>query len=255
MDKIKATFKKYQNPIFIILGLLLIFFVWWLISFIINKPLLPNPIDTFIYLFSVLGFGETYLALLGTLGRMIFSFALSFILGAILGSLAGFYKWIHSLLKPLILILRTLPTAAAVLSLIVLLKPFWTPVIVTALVIFPIVYEAFVSGINNVDDYIVDAIKLDGANHFQSYFGVYLPASKPYIVLAIIQSLGLGMKVSIMAEILAPSENLNSLGRLIHYASQIADIKAILAYSILAIAIIAIIDIGFHYLKKKLKTN
>lgn len=255
MNKFKATFKKIQNPLFIFLGLLFIFFTWWIVALIINKTLLPSPIDTFSTLFSLLGIKDTYLALLGTLGRMLFAFTLSFIVGAVLGTLAGFYKWFHSFLKPLILILRTLPTAAAVLALIVLLKPFWTPVIVTSLVIFPIIYEAFVSGIRNVDETILDALKLDGAKHRQSYLSVYIPASGPYIILALVQSLGLGMKVSIMAEILAPSENINSLGRLINYAFQIADIKTILAYSMLAIFIIAIIDLGLHHLKKRLKVK
>lgn len=253
MIKLKAFFKKFKNPIFVFLGLLFIFFLWFVTSLLVNSTLYPGPIDTFVELFALLGNGETYLAVLGTVGRMLIAFAISFVLGAIFGTLAGYFKWFHTFLKPLILILRTLPTAAAVLILVVLLKPAMTPIIVTCLVIFPIIYEAFVSGINNVEEPIIDSLKIDGGTGFKSYFKIYLPASASYIILAVVQSLGLGMKVSIMAEILAPSERIASLGRLINYEYQLAEIKPILAYSIIAIVIISIIDIALHIIRKKLK--
>jgi len=252
-NKLKNLSKDKKILIYTILGVILLFFFWWALAAIINSTLFPTPIKVIPIFFSYLGKGSTYLAIGGTFLRLLISFLISLILGAILGILAGYFYRVEAILKPLITFLRTLPTAAVVLILVVLLKPAWTPIIVSTLMMFPLFYQAFMDGVKNIDKDLKDELEVSNATPMNSLFKVYIPLISPYIFLAMIQSLGLGMKVSIMAEILAGSNTISGLGRMIQVEYLDANSANVIALSLIAIFIIVLIDIAFHFLKKGYK--
>lgn len=255
IKKLKELDKSKKIIIYTCAGVLLVFFIWWIIAAIVKSPNFPTPIEIIPIYFSFLGKGDTYLAIGGTFLRILISFAISFVLGMILGVFAGYFYRLEALLRPLITILRTLPTAAVVLILITLIRPFMLPIIVTSLVMFPLFYEAFLNGVKNINKDLKDELDINGASPVNSFFKVYVPTIMPYILLSIIQSLGLGMKVSIMAEILSGS-NINGLGQLIRfYAYTKVDAASTIALSLIAITIIVIFDVIFHYFKKGIKKN
>lgn len=254
-NKLKNLDKSKKILIYTILGVILLFFLWWIIAAIINSTLFPSPIQVFPAFFSYLGKGYTYQAIGGTFLRLLISFLISLFFGALLGILSGYFYRLEAILKPLIVFLRTLPTAAVVLILIVLLKPVWTPIIVSSLMMFPLFYQAFLDGVKNINKDLSEEMKMDGVNPKNSFFKVYIPVISPYILLAMIQSLGLGMKVSIMAEILAGSNSVAGLGRLIQVQYLDANATNVMALSLIAIFIIVIIDIAFHFIKKGFKNK
>ena len=77
--------------------------------------------------------------------------------------------------------------------------------------------------------------------------------ASPYIGLGIIQSLGLGMKISIMSEVLCGTNKIKGLGRMIYFANQESNMLDLLAVSIIAIIIICLLDISLNILKKMIK--
>ena len=253
--KLKDFLKNHRMTIYTTLGILGVFLVWYLISLILNTTLFPSPIvviPEFARLFILI---DTYAQIGGTLLRLVISLAISLLVGTAFGVLGGVFERFRAFFKPFVTVFKTIPTAAVVFILIVLIKPLFTPVVVTFLITFPIIYESVVTGFTSVDENVVDAMKVDGANKFKSIFRVYLPLSKNYILLALIQIIGLGMKVSIMAEILAGSDSVSGLGREIYYGSLTGDVKMILAYSLIAILIIGLSDVGLYFAKKKLKVS
>ena len=253
MKKFKDLENKYKIFIYTTLGILGDFLIWYLISLALNTTLFPGPevvLPNFAKLFTL---SETYASIGGTLLRLLISLALSLFIGLLFGVLGGVFERFRIFFRPFVTLLRTIPTAAVTFILIVLLKPMFATVVVTFLITFPIIYETVVSGFLSVDREIKDAMKADGAKTFKSIFKVYLPLSKDYILLGLAQILGLGMKVSIMAEILAGSDSLPGLGREIYYSSLIGDVTSILSYSLIAIIIIGLTDIALHFAKKNLK--
>lgn len=255
LKKISTIKKSHKFKIYLLLGIVLLFFLWWLIAFLINSKLFPTPIEVFPAFFSYFSKTMTYQAIGGTFLRVLISFLISFIIGGALGILAGQFYRFEALIKPLMIVLKTLPTAAIVLVLVVLLKPMWLPIIVTTLVILPLFYEAFLNGIKNINRGIVDRLKVDGANPFNALFHIYIPMIMPYILLAVVQSLGLGLKVSIMAEIIGGSNQIVGLGRLIHASFISAESVNVIALSLLAILIIVIIDILLSFIKRRFKNE
>lgn len=258
MEKTKAFLKKHAVIIYTGLGIGFVFLVWWLTSLIVKATLLPTfpgPEDAIPLFFELFALSSTWLAVGGTLLRLLISFVLAFLVGSLIGIVAGKSKAFRSFMRPLIITLRTLPTAAVILILIVLLKPAYAPIIIVFLVIFPISYESMVTGLRNVNKEIKEAAKIDGASRLQAIVRIDVPLSTPYILLGVVSSLGLGMKISIMSEIIAGSNRISGLGRLIHLAYIEADMTRIVAISIFAIILIGLIDLAMYFAKQKLKTR
>ncbi|MCD8195372.1 MAG: ABC transporter permease subunit [Coprobacillus sp.] len=248
--------KPLYKWILIISGIVFVFLLWWILAISLDTTLFPGPWETFEYLFQMMGEADIWIALGSTLLRLLICFVVCFILALIVGTIAGLFKPFYTFLSPLITILRTLPTAAVIYALIVLTQVEFAIDIICFLLIFPILYEAVANGIQNIDPQIWASLRLDGKVYRpRSIFCVLLPLSKDYISLGIIQSLGLGMKVLIMAEILCGSSKVRGLGRLIYYGALYSNMKEVFAVAIVAIIVIGVFDIILHYIKKPIKAR
>ena len=245
---------KYKNIILTILGIILVFLIWTLISLSVNSSLFPTPDKAFIRFGEMFIDISTYEAIGGTLLRLLIALTISFIFSLLFGILAGLYDWIYRILNPLMIVLRTLPVAAIIYIMIVLLKPRYALFIITSLTMVPIMYEAFRSGIHNIDENIIDAVRLDSrVDSPRTIYKIMIPSAKESILLGIIQSLGLGMKVSLMAEILVGTNTIKGLGRLLYRGYIDLEIDKVLAVAMYAIILIGILDIALNFAKKKFK--
>ena len=233
------SLKKYQKIIFTLLGIAFIFFLWWLIAYLANSSVLPGPTATFN---ASLGY---------TLLRVILTMLICFILGGLFGTLSALFKPLGAFLYPLISVLRVYPTIIFLVIIVILVNDRLSPYIISSLVLFPIIYQAFYEGIGNIDENIIKSLRIEGnIRHPRSVFKVLLPLSFPYIALSITQTVGLGLKVTMMAELMGASNTLPGLGNLIKVYQQDANYAGIYAIAIVAIMLTIIIDAGIYFLKK-----
>ncbi len=251
----KQKFK--ERPLYkwllIICGIIFVFLLWWLISACLNTSLFPDPWVTIGYMFTMLGSGSTWGALGETLLRLIIALAICIVLALIIGVIAGLCPSFYMFLSPLIEILRMLPTAAVIFVLICLFQTEAAIFAVTFLLIFPIMYEAVAGGIRNISPEQMDILRLDGPVYKpNSLFRVIFPLSMPYMGVGVVQSLGLGLKVTLMAEILCGNSRIHGLGRLIYQGSTTADMKQILAVVLICLILIGLVDLALHFVKKKM---
>ncbi|MGI6644283.1 MAG: ABC transporter permease [Bacilli bacterium] len=246
-------FKKNKKTLLTIAGVLALFLIWLILALTINSPILPSPKATFGRLFSLLGEGNTYLHIGYTLLRLLISLAFAILCGLILGILGGTFKGFYAFLNPLIVTLRTIPTASLILILISLTKIAYAPVIVSFILMFPLIYEATVNGLVNIDENIINALKIDGNRGLSSLFRVKLPLASSSINLGIIQSLGLGMKVTIMSEIISGSRNVYGLGFALRIAQEDVIYTDMWALTLIAIILIGIIELILYFVKRLLK--
>lgn len=253
MKKKMISFKV--KPLYVTLGVIILLIIWESLAYILKTPLFPSVEATFISLGALLIDASLFEAIGGTLFRLLLSFLFSFIFAGVFGILAGLFKRVRYILSPIVLTFRTLPVAAIVYVLIALLSPKTAPYFILFLSTFPILYEAFASGIESIDNNTLDSLRLEGIHNFRSVFQVMVPMSSSYIILGVIQSLSLGMKVSIMAEILTGSESLSGLGRLIYWASYNVEMNKVFALSIISIFIMGVFEALLFYIKKYLKNK
>lgn len=251
----KLLSKTWGKIILTVLGILLVFFLWWIISLAVNNyALLPSPIDVIPIFGSLLANGDVYIAIGATLIRLLISFIISFAIAFILGVICGLFPLFHTLINPLIIVLRTIPTAAVILILIVLLKPVIALTLIVFLMMFPLLYEAIRGGIFNIDDTIKQSLRLESNVYSaKSIFKVLLPTAMPTISLGVIQSLGLGMKVSLMAEILVGNPKVKGLGMMIKNYYNYVEMDYVLALSLIGVLLIGLLDLTLHLVKKKIQ--
>lgn len=241
-----------------IAGIVLIFAIWFILSVTIDveNMIVPSPIDTFAEMGNLLTKSYTYKCLGFTLQRVFLSFVISFILALVFGLISGNSEKINSLFKPILTLLKSIPTVALVFLFAVLVGAKDAAVLVTIMVSFPILYEAISNGIKNTDENMLQAAKVDGTGVIKQNLCIRLPLAVPYIVVGIFSSFSLSFKVEIMAEVISGSTNYG-LGSAIKGAltADATNSVTIFAYCLISVIIVFIISIisvvGKELLKRK----
>ena len=237
------------------LGIILFFLIWFLISVIIDETTLifPGPFKTILESVKLLGTSYLYKCLANSFLRLLIGFLISFVLAGIFGTLSGIFNKLYIILKPSITALKAIPTATLLFLFLVLSGAKNAPIYVVVILAFPILYEAFVGGIANMDKTIEDSIKLEGSNTLKSILKVRVPLAMPYILVGLSSSFALAFKVEIMAEVLS-GNTADGLGCAI-YAAKVNDpsnMTPIFAWSLIAIVLMLLIDLLNYELKKRI---
>jgi len=258
MEQEKRKISKTTKQMFYgTLGVIFLILVWTIFSIVkvnqgYNANLFPNPLIVLKRFFINLADKTVWYAVGMTFLRLLVGFGISFVAAGIVGILGGLFERVRFFVAPIISVMKSIPTAAITFVFLLMLGRDWVPCALVFLVCFPIVYESFVKGITSIDKTILNAVKLESEiSRPEVIFKVVIPSSYPYVSLSIITSLGLSMKVSVMAEIVAGGSSANGLGRLIYIANQIdVDIPNVYALSLLAILIIGICNLVLFLMKK-----
>lgn len=228
------------------LGILFVIALWFIISlaFDTNSGIFPSPIETFKEFGVLLGDAYSYQCLGYTFLRMAIGFTISFLLALIVGILAGNHAWLYEFLKPLMTVIKSIPTVALVFLFIVIVTPRNAPIFVVFIICFPILYEAVAGGFKKVDQEIISSAQVDGARYWKRVLFIKLPLSFSYIVVGVVSSFSLSFKLEIMAEVLTGYTR-NGLGSVIHYVQQAdpTNLTSVFAYSLFAIIFMLLITL------------
>ena len=244
MKKFTGVLKN--NTSIYIYGIFFAFIVWYIISISqgYGNLIFPGPIETVKKLGEILGSKTIYISILWTMLRTLIGFISAFILALILGISIGSFKKTQVFFKPLITILKSAPTAAFVFLFLILSGSRYAPIYIVFILSFPILYEAMVGGLNNIDKEVIDAVKLDGGDNLTIFFNVKLPLSIPYLFVGVLSSFALSLKTAIMAEIIAGDTNYGLGSMITAYRNlEPANLTPIFSITLVAIIIIIVIDL------------
>lgn len=241
-----------------ILGCILFLAIWIIISLAVNdtKMIFPDPLSTVRESFRILSTSYVYKCIGWTMYRMLIGFSISFGAALLFGIFAGHFKWLKTLLNPVITVIKSIPTAALVFLFLVVSGARYAPIYIVILISFPILYESISAGISNVPEELLEASRVDGAKWYDVAFKMRLPLSLPYILVGIASSFALSFKIEIMAEIIT-GDTRNGLGSAISAAQKNdpSNMVTIFAYSLIAVVFILLVtlieDLATRYLKKK----
>lgn len=203
MKKLAKTFTT-NNYILFTFGIIFVFLLWFIFSFSIGKNNLyfPNPIETIKEVFRLLQKKFIYQSIGWTLLRTLIGFSISFVSAMVFGLLAGNVKPIRTFLKPLITVLKSIPTAALVFLFLIMSGSRYAPIYIVFLLSFPILYESFVGGVDSITKDITDALRIDSQRKLDGLFKIKIPLAFPYVVVGLASSFALSLKTEVMAEII-----------------------------------------------------
>lgn len=238
----------------ICLGIILLIGLWFLATLIFDKNsmIFPSPIVTFDAMIKLLGLAYTYQCLGFSILKMLIGFGMAFIIAFILALIVRDDERLYIVMSPIITALKAIPTAAVVFLFVVLVKAQYAPCFLVTIISLPILYESLVNGMRNIDQQVLDAVRIDGGKGIQKVVRIQLPLAMPYLIVGIISSFSLSFKIEIMSEIVTGYTR-NGLGSLIK-AAQVNDptnMAVIFAYSLIAILLMIIVSIPASYIKDK----
>lgn len=236
------------NIAFPVLGLGVFLLLWFVISKIINLELiLPTPYNTIKSLFSLLIHNEFWVAVSNTLTNSLISYGCS-LLAAFLFAILGYIIFnIQKILNPIISVLRSIPTMAIILLLLIWFNSNIAPMIISALVIFPLLYSSFNNALKQVSVELIDMSNYYNVPKFRQIIYLYVPSMMPTTLSAIQSTISLNLKVLIAAEVLAATKD--SIGRMMQTAKLYLDTAELIAWTVVAIVLGALLESIIAFIK------
>lgn len=221
--------------------------LFWIIAFYaVGNPLIvPSFGETVKSFFRYFADPAFWTAVGNSLARTLLAFVISFLLAGACAALAMLGGAFKAALKPIMVIVRTLPTMAVILIIFKITEGNRTlsPVIVTVLVLLPMIYSQFVAAAEGIDGGIKEMATVYGVSKRDRLFKIYLPLTAPNILSQTGANVSLGLKVMISAEVLVNTAQ--GLGGMMQENSAAAQVANLAALTVAAIVLGLLIELAF----------
>ena len=145
----------------------------------------------------LLGTGETGQQIGTTLLHLAEALAVSSAIGVALGLLQGRSPFIRTLLKPLMILLRSIPMIVMTVIIMVLTKYDRVPLIAPTLMLIPLISEATGEGLRRIEPEYIDVYRMNSGFTPRVVFQVYLPLMAGYLKQSYVNAVGMGIKLAV----------------------------------------------------------
>jgi NitT/TauT family transport system permease protein len=125
-----------------------------------------------------------------------------------------------------------------------------SPYIITSLVILPIMYEGILVSFENIDQGIIDEVKMLSNLNFRVAKEVYLPIVTPQILSTLVATIGLGLKVMVMSEFIAQPNN--TIGYVMLQEKNFLEMDYVFAWTIVLVVFVLLVEELLKIIKTKL---
>ncbi len=223
-----------KNLLFSVLSLIFLWVVWIIAYFIVgNDYVLPSFTDTFVSVGEFFISGTFWTAFGKTFLRTFLAFLFSVCFGIGLALLSFLWKWTRAFLAPVISVLRTVPTMAVILLLLLWTSPSVAPVIVSSLVLFPAVYAAAIASLDEVDAEYGELVRAFRVKGKRKIMQLYLPLTAPPLMKQFGAIFSMGLKITVSGEVLASTYQ--SIGGMMQSAKMFVQLPELIALTILTV--------------------
>lgn len=167
-----------------------------------HELLLPYPTTVLTTLLSLTQQMKFWLYTGCSLLRILSGMVIGTLLGCLLGWITCTNTLADRLLSPAIRVIRATPVASFILLVILWTHRDLVPVVISALMVIPVVWENLCRGIQATDASLLELARAYRFSFLKTVRLVYLPSLRPYLTAAITTAMGLAWKSGIAAEVL-----------------------------------------------------
>ena len=246
-----------KNKLGRILSMVLALCLWQLAACLIDqKVLLASPIEVGRELFFFWQDAENAITVLNTFYHVVEGFLLALVVGMLLA--VGSAKWqaVEVLLWPYVSMVKATPVASFIILCLVWVPTTGLSVLISFLMVFPVVYTNFLSGIRALDRGLTEVGKVFGIHGKYRIFGLILPQMKPYLLAIFEIGVGMAFKSAIAAEVIGTPQH--SIGKMLYTAKIYLDTPELLAWTVVLILLsvllekesVALLNLFFAYMEK-----
>jgi NitT/TauT family transport system permease protein len=234
--------RKKTDTLAFCLGIILVGFLIQAVGWLKNDRLVFPDVGEILAAFArLLGTGRVWRQIGTTLLHLLEALAVSTVIGVALGIAQGRSAFIRSLLKPLMILLRSIPMIVMAVIVMVLTKYDRVPLIATSLMLIPLISEATCEGFLRIDPELIDVYRMNGGFSPRVLFQVYLPLMAGYLKQAYVNAVGMGIKLTVTTEYLVQARD--SLGKAVYSSSYFNEYAEIYAYALIMIFLVVIVSI------------
>lgn len=210
--------------------------VWWLLALIVGKELLiPSPplvVRTLLELV-VTGAFWRYTAL--TLLRITLGLLLGIVLGILTALLTDRFSWLHALLAPAVRVVRATPVASFIILVLLWVANGRVPVVISALVVLPVIWESTAAGLRSVDQNLLEFARAYRLTRWDTWRRIVIPSMLPQLAAAVCTAIGLAWKSGVAAEVLCLPKA--AVGTQVYFSKLYLDTPALFAWTLVVVAL------------------
>ena len=213
---------------------------WQLLSLRLPDILFPSPLATLDAGVELVRSGELASQLGRSLLRMLAGFALGASAAFVCGLLAGTSAIVYDAFRPIQAVLLGVPPIVfVVLAMVWFGTGGLVPVVVVAVLVFPLVFLNTADGRRNVDRRLLEMAAVYAVPRRRTLRDIVLPALAVPVFTAISLATGVAVRVTIMAELLAAADG---DGYRIALARVNVDTATVFAWTIVLVGLVILLD-------------
>ena len=232
--------KRYDTLAFC-LGILLVGALIQIAGWLKNDRLVFPDVGEILAAFvRLLGSGKVWRQIGTTLLHLAEALAVSAAIGTALGLIQGRSRFVRTLLKPLMILLWSVPMIVMTVIIMVLTKYEKVPLAATSLMLIPLISEATCEGFLRIDPELVDVYRMNSGFTPRVLFRVYLPLMAGYLRQAYVNAVGMGIKLAVTTEYLVQARD--SLGKAVYSSAYFNNYDEIYAYALVMILLALLVS-------------
>ncbi len=187
------------------MGLAVLFWllVWAVASLAIGQELfLPSPWAVLGALAALVQSPVFWQSVGGSLWHIGLGFLLGLVAGVLLAALAAASSLAETLLRPLMLLVRSVPVASFIILMLVWVSSRWLSTWVSFLMVLPVLYGGTLAGLRSADGKLLEMAAVFRLSFWRRVRGIYLPALMAHLLPACELAVGMSWKSGVAAEVI-----------------------------------------------------
>lgn len=200
-----------------------------------NELLLPYPASVVRALARLIPTANFWKSVGASLLRIFYGLAAGVTVGTVLAAVTAAVPLADRLLSPAIRVIRATPVASFILLILLWTSRDAVPVIVSALMVLPVVWETMSRGIAAVDGKLLELARAYRFSRWKTWKLIYLPSLKPYFSAALTNAVGLAWKSGSAAEVLCLPKA--ALGSRIYQSKLYLEIPELFAWTVTVVCL------------------
>ncbi len=219
-----------------LLGSLLLLALWTAASFLAGSFIVPTPWRTLLEAGSLLVQAHTWKQILITFLRVGAGFTAALISGAAVGLISGIKPGAEAVFRPLVILLQGVPPLLWAIPLILVLGAgHLSPILVIALICFPLVALNVDEGVKSRPRSLEQMLQVFAPGFRARLRELIVPHLRPFLGAAVKLGVVLGIKASVIGEYFGAN---NGIGFQIQAAYQSLQVRRLFAWGLLLILLI-----------------
>ena len=177
--------------------------VWQGAAGLVGKPLLlPGPGAVVLRLWELAGTAVFWQSAGLSLLRVFGGFLAGAAAAVVIAAATAASSWASAVLSPAVRVVRATPVASFIILVLLWVHRDMVPVVVSALMVLPVVWENVSRGVGETDPLLLEMAGAYRFGRWRTAKLVYIPSALPYLASGCRTALGLAWKAGVAAEVL-----------------------------------------------------